>query len=78
MEAEDDGDEEKTVGVYLLERLRRAVGMSDLGAPGAWSLERKASFSLKTAGYGGTVSISSPMSVKRAATILENHRVGGE
>ena len=70
-------DDEGNVSGRLAKRLRQSVGFSNQGASGAWSDARAASFSVRSAGYGFSVSMSSPMSVRRAITALENHKISG-
>jgi|6_EtaG_2_1085325.scaffolds.fasta_scaffold232987_2 hypothetical protein len=58
----------------LLERLRRAVSLANLGASTNWPLGRRATYSLRLAGGGGTVSLKNPGSVRRAILLLENYK----
>ena len=60
----------------LAERLRRAVNMSDLGSSRAWTIDKRASHCLRLIGSGGVVSLDNPATVRRAITILENHKSG--
>ncbi len=71
----DDGN---TSG-WLERRLRQSVQFSNQGASSTWTGARAASFSVKSAGYGFSVSMKSPMSVRRAIMVLENHKhLGGK
>ena len=70
-------DEEGNVSGWMTRRLKQAVEFSNQGASSTWSGGRSASFSIKSAGYGFSVSTKSPMSVRRAITALENHKNSG-
>lgn len=68
-------EEEDTSGLNALtERLRRAVNTSDLGASRSWPLGKRAAHCLRLIGSGGVVSLDSPVTVRRAITILENYK----
>ena len=56
----------------LLERLRRALSLANLGIPESWPLQRRASYALRLLGDGGTVNLDAPWTVRRATTVLEN------
>ena len=60
----------------LLSRLRKAVGRAHLGASSGWSLAKQASYSLRIAGAGGSVSVDRPQTIRRAITVLENYKAG--
>jgi hypothetical protein len=67
------------VGEYngLIERLRKAVNSTNLGAARTWTLEKRAVHCLRLIGSGGMVSLENPGTVRRAITLLENYKGRG-
>jgi len=70
-------DDEGNVSGWMTRRLKQAVEFSNQGASSTWPKDRAASFSVRSAGYGFSVSMKSPMSVRRAISALENHKHSG-
>jgi len=58
----------------MLSRLSKAVSRADLGGSRSWTLSKRASHCLRLLGGGGSVSVDSPSSVRRAITIIENYK----
>ena len=58
----------------LVERLRRAVLSTNLGASSGWPLHKRAAYCMRLVGGGGNVSMDNPQSIRRAVIVLENYR----
>lgn len=70
-------DEDGDVSGWMTRRLKQSVEFSNQGASSSWPGARAASFSVRSAGYGFSVSMKNPMSVRRAITVLQNHKHSG-